>query len=157
VGTIDAYVEAHQDVLGEQPRFDAFNPQWPIFSSNYQGPVARVLGGTLENTLLGAATLVHKNTVLRNSIVRREAVIMDGAELENCIIMDYVKIGKGARLRNVIVDRHNVIEGGAVIGYDSRQDEKTYHVTPAGVVVIPRGNVKSYARDSRGKGPGYAE
>jgi len=38
LGTVDAYFDAHKDVLGDQPRFDAFNPQWPIFSSNYQGP-----------------------------------------------------------------------------------------------------------------------
>jgi glucose-1-phosphate adenylyltransferase len=40
---LDAYFEAHQDLLGLTPRFDVFNPQWRIFSSNYQGPVARIL------------------------------------------------------------------------------------------------------------------
>ena len=45
VGSIDASFKAHGDVLGAEPVFDMFNPQWPIFSSNYQGPVARVLGG----------------------------------------------------------------------------------------------------------------
>ena len=43
VGTLDAYYNAHQDLLGLTPRFDVFNPQWRIFSSNYQGPVARIL------------------------------------------------------------------------------------------------------------------
>lgn len=157
VGTLDAYVEAHRDVLGEEPTFDAFNPQWPIFSSNYQGPVARILGGQLENTLLGAATLVHKNASLKNCIVRREAVIEENVVLENCIVMDYVRIKKGSRLRNVIIDRHNVVAEGSVIGHDRTVDEKLYTVTPTGVVVIPRGSATAFARGSRGKGAGYSE
>ncbi|MGA7801362.1 MAG: glucose-1-phosphate adenylyltransferase [Gammaproteobacteria bacterium] len=157
VGTIDAYFETHKDVLGAEPRFDAFNPRWPIFSSNYQGPVARVLGGEVVNSLLGAATVVHDGARLRNCIIRREAVVESGAELEDCVIMDYVRVKAGARLRRVIVDRHNMVESGERIGFDREEDARRYHVTPAGVVVVPTGSVKYYARDSRGAGPGYAE
>src|SRR3970040_2249904 len=52
VGTLDTYYEAHMDVMGIEPCFDAFNPQWPIYSSHYQGPTARVLRGNLDNVLL---------------------------------------------------------------------------------------------------------
>lgn len=157
LGNVDAYYRAHADVLGEKPRFDVFNPQWPVFSSNYQGPVARVLGGEIENSLLGAATLVHKGVKLKNSIIRREAVVEEGAELEECVVMDYARIGRGARLRRVIVDRHNAIAPGSVLGYDRQQDARSYYVSPGGVVVVPRGESIYYARDSRGSGFGYAE
>jgi glucose-1-phosphate adenylyltransferase len=157
VGNIDAYFEAHRDVLGLEPKFDAFNPQWPIYSSSYQGPVARIIGGQVQNTLLGAAAVVCDGTKVRNSIVRREAVIEEGVELEDCIIMDYTRIGKGAKLRRVIVDRHNHIEPGTRIGFDRAEDEKRYTVSPGGVVVVPSGKVGYYARESRGKGPGYSE
>lgn len=157
VGTIDAYFDCHKDVLGDDPRFDAFNPQWPIYSSNYQGPVARILGGEIDNSLFGAASIVCRGTRVFNSILRRETVVETGAELEDCIVMDYARIGAGAKLRRVIVDRHNHIEPGAVIGYDAEADRRRYHVTPGGVVVIPRGDVCYFARDSRGQGPGYAE
>ena len=150
VGTIDAYFETHKDVLGGEPVFDMFNPQWPIYSSGYQGPVARVLGGELRNTLLGAATVIHDGTKIRNSIVRREAVIEEGVELEDCIIMDYVRIRKGARLRKVIVDRHNCIEAGVQIGFDADQDRQRYLVTPAGVTVVPGGRASYFARGPRG-------
>ena len=157
VGTIDAYYDCHKDVLGVDPRFDAFNPQWPIYSSNYQGPVARILGGEIDNCLFGAASMVCRGTRLRNSIIRREAVVEIGAELEDCIVMDYARIGAGSKLRRVIVDRHNRIEPGTVIGYDAEADRQRYHVTPGGVTVIARGDVCYYARDSRGQGPGYME
>jgi glucose-1-phosphate adenylyltransferase len=157
VGNIDAYFEAHHDVLGLEPIFDAFNPQWPIYSSNYQGPVARIIGGKVENTLLGAAAVISDGVKIKNSIVRREAFIEEGVELEDCIIMDYVRIGKGAKLRRTIVDRHNHIEPGARIGFDRAEDEKRYTVSPGGVVVVPLGKIDFFARESHGEGPGYSE
>jgi glucose-1-phosphate adenylyltransferase len=158
VGNIDAYFDAHKDVLGLEPRFDAFNPQWPIYSSNYQGPVARVIGGAIRNTLLGAATVVSDGVRICNSIIRREAVIEEDVELEDCIVMDYVRIGRGAKLRRVIVDRHNHIEPGASIGFDREEDRRRYTVSAGGVVVVPMGKIGYFARDSRGHGgPGYAE
>ncbi|SEQ92210.1 glucose-1-phosphate adenylyltransferase [Nitrosomonas sp. Nm51] len=156
VGTLDAYFEAHFDVLGMEPRFDAFNPQWPVYSSNYPGPVARVIGGRIDNCLLGAATVIN-NANVRNCILRRESVIEPGAELEDCIIMDYVRVCRGAKLRRTIVDRHNIIEAGARIGYNPDEDRCRYHVTPTGLVVVPSGETSFFARDSRGKGHGYNE
>jgi glucose-1-phosphate adenylyltransferase len=157
VGTLDAYFEAHRDVLGMEPHFDAFNPQWPIFSSHYQGPVARVFASELDNSLIGASAVVN-NASVRNSIIRREAVIEPGVELEDCIIMDYVRVCSGARLRRVIVDRHNIIEANAMIGFDPEADRQRYHVTPGGIVVVPKGSPDYFARDSRGGGGlGYLE
>jgi glucose-1-phosphate adenylyltransferase len=158
VGTVDAYFNAHRDVLGPEPRFDVFNPQWPIFSSNYQGPTAHVLGGEIVNSLLGSGTLVHPETRLCNSILRREAVVERGAVIEDCIIMDYVLIRRNAHLRRVIVDRHNLIDRGERIGLDNDLDRDRFVVSPSGIVVVPRGRIGFYARDTRGAGgPGYAE
>lgn len=156
VGTLDAYFEAHKDVLGINPRFDAFNPQWPIFSSHYQGPVARIFNSTLDNSLLGSGAVVNGASI-RNSIIRREAVIEADVELDECIIMDYVRVYRGARLRRVIVDRHNKVKAGSVIGFDTEADRAHYEVTPGGVVVIPKGRTDYFARNSRGTGLGYDE
>lgn len=156
VGTIDAYYEAHRDVLGVEPSCDLFNPQWPIHSSHYQGPVARVVRGDIENSLLGAATVID-GARLRNTIVRREAVVEEGADVVDCVIMDYVRIGRGAKLRRTIVDRHNAIEPGSSIGFNAEEDRERYTVSPSGVVVVPRGRTPYFARASRQAGPGYAE
>ncbi|MGB5830669.1 MAG: glucose-1-phosphate adenylyltransferase [Thiohalocapsa sp.] len=156
VGNIDAYFNAHKDVLGAEPAFDAFNPDWPIYSSNYQGPVARVLGARLDNALLGAASVVHENADIRNSIIRRESVIEEDVLLDDCIVMDYVRVCKGSRLRRVIIDRHNIIEPGSVIGYDQEADSKLYKVSRGGVTVVPAGNPSVVARAGC-YGGGYSE
>jgi glucose-1-phosphate adenylyltransferase len=156
VGTVDAYFEAHRDLLGLAPRFDVFNPQWPIFSSNYQGPVSRVIRGDIDNSLLGSATLIN-GAKIRNSIIRREAIVEEGAKLEDCVIMDYVRIGRGARLRRTIVDRHNVVDEGERIGHDPEADAERYTVSPSGVVVVSRGYGPYYPRGGRGFSIGYGE
>ena len=150
VGNIDAYFDAHKDVLGAEPVFDMFNPQWPVYSSGYQGPVARVLGGELRNSLLAAATIVHEGARITNSIIRREAVIEEDVEIEDCIIMDYVRVCRGARLRRVIVDRHNIIAAGDRIGYDPEADRQRFKVSEGGVTVMPAGRVSYFARDHLG-------
>jgi glucose-1-phosphate adenylyltransferase len=158
LGTIDAYFAAHKDVLGLEPVFDMFNPEWPIYSSNYQGPVARIQGGEINNSLLGAATVVHKGARITDSIIRRETVIEEDVVLENCIVMDYVRVSRGTRLRNVIVDRHNFIAAGEEIGYDAEKDAQRYTVTAGGVTVLPAGRVSYFARDVEGsRRGGYGE
>jgi glucose-1-phosphate adenylyltransferase len=147
VGTIEAYFNAHQDVLGLEPRFDAFNPAWPIFSSNYQGPVTRILGGSIENSIFAGGTVIKGGRV-RNSVLRREVVLEPDVELEECIVSDYVHIKRGARLRRVIVDQYNVIEAGTQIGFEPEQDAKRYTVAPGGIVVVPMGQAGSGPRSS---------
>ena len=157
VGNLDAYFEAQQDVLGLEPHFDAFNPQWPIYSSHYQGPTARVVQGHLDNVLLGAATIVSGARV-SNSILRREVVVEPGAEIDNCIIMDYARISAGAKLRNAIIDRHNVIPAGARVGYDQAVDRAAgYHITEGGLTVVPLGDVRYFSREEHRAGGGYSE
>ncbi len=147
VGTLDAYYQAHMDLLGLTPRFDTFNAQWPIISTNYQGPSAKFHNAHLDNSVVRAGCLIHGATV-RNSILRREVVLEPGVEVDGCIIMDNVIVKAGAKLRRTIVDRYNVIEAGARIGYDLEADRSRYHVTDSGLVVIPEAQPYVPARTS---------
>ena len=145
VGTLDAYFEAHQDMLGLTPRFDVFNPQWRIFSSNYQGPVARLLDAQVHNSVIAAGSMVRQAS-LRNSLIRREVIIEDDVELEDCVIQDYVWIKRGSRLRRVIVGQYNVIEAGSRIGFDPEADRRRYTVTDGGITVVGPGEVTKSLR-----------
>lgn len=147
VGTLDAYYEAHMDVLGLNPRFDVFNAQWPIFSSNYQGPVARFQNAQIDNGMISAGCLINGARV-KDSVLRREVVLEPGVEVEGCVIMDNVTIRAGAKLRRVIVDRYNIIEPNTRIGYDRAADAARYKVTENGVVVVPEAQPYETARTS---------
>lgn len=143
VGTLEAYWRAHMDLLGEEPRFDLDNRHWPILTGRYHGPLARIVGGEIENVHIGEGSLVKRATI-RNSILSRGVWVNEGAVIEDSIIMDFASVGKGAHLRRVIVDRFNIIGAGQEIGLDPEADRQHYHVDPAGLVVIPRGGRREF-------------
>jgi len=133
VGTIDAYWQAHMDLLGRTPRLDLANPRWPIYTAPYRGPSARVIAGTIEDSLLGEGCLVEDATV-RRSILGRGVRVLPGATVEESILLDHTTVGAGARVRRVIADRFNVIDGGARVGVEP----------PAtGITVLPRGTTRA--------------
>ncbi|MCK5435088.1 MAG: glucose-1-phosphate adenylyltransferase, partial [Nitrosomonadaceae bacterium] len=146
VGDIDTYYAAHHDVLGGKPKFNLFNPQWFINSSNYQGPSPRILSGDIEDSVIGAGSLVTCARI-RNTILRREVVLEENVDLEDCVIMDYTIIRRGSQLKRVIVDRHNEINSHSRIGFDVVEDRARYHVSKGGVVVLSRG----VARPEKGR------
>jgi glucose-1-phosphate adenylyltransferase len=143
VGTVEAYWEAHMDLLGESPRFDLDNRYWPIRTGQHPGPAARVIGGEIDNVHLGEASLVKRATI-RNSILGRSVWVNEGAVIEDSIVMDHTTVGKGARLRRAIVDRFNIIPADSEIGIDRLLDRRRHFVDPAGLVVVPRGGRREF-------------
>ena len=145
VGTIDAYWEAHMDLLGESPRFDLDNRYWPIRSEHHPGPPARFIGAELDNCQVGEASLIKRATI-RNSILGRSVWVNEGAVIEDSIVMDHTTVGKGARLRRAIIDRFNIVPADTEIGVDPAQDRRRFHGEPSGLVVVPRGGRREFLR-----------
>jgi glucose-1-phosphate adenylyltransferase len=141
VGTISAYWQAHMDLLGSSPRLDLANPLWPILTSTFPGPSARIIDGQISDSLVGEGSRVERATI-RRSILGRGVVIEPDATVEESIVMDYTIVGPGARLRRTIADRYNVIERGVVTGEDPAADADRYHVDASGIVIIPRGQTR---------------
>lgn len=137
VGTIDAYFQAHRDLLSVEPKFDMFNPKWRIAANNYQGPSPRLFNVEIDNSIISSGCII-KGARIRNSIIRSE-VLMEDVELDECIVMDHSVLRKGVRLKRVIVDQYNTIEAGECIGYDRQADCRRFTVTDSGIVVIARG------------------
>ena len=133
VGTLDAYYEANRDTLGLNPKLELGNRAWPIRSSAYQGPPANILDAKIENSHIGAGSRLG-SCIVRNSVIRREVMIEDGALVEDSIIMDYCVIRRGAKIRRAIIDRYNVIEANAIVDGE-HFDSTRYHRTETGLVV----------------------
>lgn len=138
VGTLDAYWQAHMDILGERPILDLYNPAWPILTDTYDGPVASFVRAQLDEAMVGQGSSVVEAQI-RRSVIGRNVRIAPGATIEDSVIMDGATIGAKARLRRVIADRFNDIADGATIGWDLHRDRSKYHVTKSGLVVLPRG------------------
>lgn len=139
VGTIKAYWEAHNDFLGEFPRFELDNRLWPIRPSRHDRPAARILGGTIINSTVAEGSIIQKDARVENSTIRRGVLIESGAVVRNSVIMDYVTIKRNAHLSHVIIDRNNVVEAGLHIG--GRMEREEFwgaHYDPSGIAVLPK-------------------
>jgi glucose-1-phosphate adenylyltransferase len=137
VGTIDAYFDAHFDTLGATPRFRMTNKHWPIYASPDQAESAQIENGVLHRSVVGSGSIVD-GASLDHAMLRRSVLVERNAHLEHCIVMERSRIGPGARIRRAIIDQDNDIPGHERIGFDMEADRKRFHVTPSGIVVVPR-------------------
>jgi len=136
VGTIDAYYDAHMDLVAVHPIFNLYNGQWPIFTHHPQLPSAKFIeGGIAQESLVGAGTIIAGATV-RQSVISTNVRLRAGAYVEGSVLMDGVQIGRGAVVRRAILDKDVVVPDGAHIGVDPEQDRARYHVSDGGIVVL---------------------
>lgn len=138
VGTIRAYWDAQMDLLGEAPRLDLGNNEWPIRTGAYPGPGSRILSTRVENALIGEGCQIAGARIER-SVIGRGVMIEKGAEITDSVVMDHTHIGAGARLERAIVDRFNRIEAGASVTDAAAGAYPGAVSDPSGIIVLPRG------------------
>ncbi|MEK7308143.1 MAG: sugar phosphate nucleotidyltransferase, partial [Nitrospirota bacterium] len=135
VGTIKAFWDAHQDILGSEPLFEMNNELWPIRPSRNELSAAKILKGEIINSMISEGTVVN-NAKIVNSVIRRGVVIEDDVEVIDSIIMDRVVLKRGCRLNKTIVDCYNVIEEGVSVGEGSDKPYWRARLDPSGITVI---------------------
>jgi len=144
IGTIDSYFQANMDLRAVTPSFNLYNPRWPIKTTGYtELPPAKFVfdehgrRGTALNSVICEGTIISGGEV-RDSVVGRNVFVHSYSDVDESIVMDNVEIGRYARVKRTIIDKNVKIPEGAAIGYDLNEDRKKYHVSPGGIVVIPR-------------------
>ncbi len=93
--------------------------------------------GFAVDSLISTGCIVSGGRVV-DSVLGRNVFIHSWAEVRESIIMDGVDIGRHCRIRRAIIDKNVVIPPGTEIGYNLQADARHYHVSPGGVVVIPK-------------------
>jgi glucose-1-phosphate adenylyltransferase len=139
VGTLDAYHDAHMDLVSVHPVFNLYNRSWPILTNLPPLPPAKfVEGGNAHESMVGAGSIVSGAHV-RNSVIASDVRIAGGAYVEGCVIMPGVRIGSGAVVRNTVLDKYCTVADGAQLGVDLDGDRQQYTVSEGGIVVIGKG------------------
>ena len=137
VGTVDAFYEAHMDLISVHPIFNLYNQQWPIHTAETGNlpPAKFVKGGIAQSSMVSAGCIISAGTV-RNSVLSENVIVEEGASVEGCVLMPGVRIGKGAVVRHAIIDKNVVVSEGQIVGVDRELDQQRFKVSNGGVVCI---------------------
>jgi glucose-1-phosphate adenylyltransferase len=141
VGELDAYHEAHMDLISPVPVFNLYNLEWPIMTWQPPLPPAKfVVDGQPGQALdsLVCTGVIVAGGMVRRSVLSPQVRIESGAEVEGSILLDGVQVGRGAVVRNCILDKNVVVEEGARIGVDAAADRARYTVSRKGIVVVAK-------------------
>lgn len=116
VGTIDAYWEAHMDLLSSPPSLNLNDRTWVIHTRSEERPPVRIgadtrivdsmitdgsvigAGAVIERSILSPGVFVGPGAVVRESVILNDAYIETGARVERALVDKIAVIGKNARV-----------------------------------------------------------
>ncbi|AHI03494.1 glucose-1-phosphate adenylyltransferase [Corynebacterium falsenii] len=142
VGTVDAFYEAHMDLISVHPVFNLYNQKWPIHTAETGNlpPAKFVKGGIAQSSMVSAGCIISAGTV-RNSVLSENVIVEEGATVDGCVIMPGVRIGKDAVVRHAIIDKNVKISDGTIVGVDRNSDQERFTISAGGVVCIGKNEV----------------
>jgi glucose-1-phosphate adenylyltransferase len=145
VGTLEAYYDAHLDLVSVQPIFNLYNRRWPILTHTPPLPPAKFVHDEPGRTGHAIESLASPGCIISGGEVRRSVLspgvrVHSRAEIDGCVLMHGVDVGRGSQLRRDSDDKGVDIPPGTQIGYDKEVDRsRGFHVTDTDLVVIGKG------------------
>ncbi len=147
VGTVEAYWDAHMDLLNQPPSLNLNDRTWIIHTRSEERPPVRIQqnsqikdslitdgaiiaeGAVVERSVLSPGVYIGPNAVIRESIILNDAYIEAGATVDRCIVDKIAVIGHGAKVgkgdagitcigKNTHVPPNYVVGGGCILDVD---------------------------------------
>ncbi len=139
VGSIDAYFDAHMDLVSIHPIFNLYNREWPLLTNPPSLPPAKFSeGGIAHDSIVGAGSIISGGH-LNRTVASYDVHVGTGASVEGSVLMPSVRIGDRAVIHRAILDKNVIVESGAQIGVDLERDRQRFTISPSGIVVVGKG------------------
>jgi glucose-1-phosphate adenylyltransferase len=116
VGTVSAYWDCHQELLGKEPPIDLDDPAWPIRTRGlaHRSSVRVRRGSEVQDSLLAPGAVVAGN--VERSVVGRGGVVEAGAVVRESVLLPGAVVRRGARVERAILDDRVEVCPDAVVG-----------------------------------------
>ena len=156
IGTIDSYFKSHMELITNPPALDLYNANWRIFTYQQQLPPAKFISfesssnGKIENSMVSGGCLVIQSNISK-SLLFSNVMVEQNCDLQEVLALPGSSIGENCRLTRVVIDNGCKILPGSVIGENSEEDAKRFHITPEGIVFVSRemlGQIRRYIPSS---------
>ena len=142
VGTLDAYWEAHMELVAVEPQLNLYDQEWPILTHQIQLPPAKFVFNDAERRGEAHDSLVSGGCVISGARVNRSLLfsnvtVHSFATVTDSVVLPDVDIGRHCRIQKAIIDRGCQLPENTVIGEDHEQDKaRGFRVTDNGVVLV---------------------
>ncbi len=141
VGTIDAYWSANMELIGVKPDLNLYDKTWPIWTHQLQAPPAKFVfddddrrGQAIDSMVSGGC--VVSGATVRHSLLFSQVRVNSFSVVQDSVILPEVNVGRHCRITRAIIEKGCDVPEGTVIGENREDDERRFHVSPGGVVLV---------------------
>jgi glucose-1-phosphate adenylyltransferase len=141
VGTIDSLWQANLELIDISPELNLYDSDWPIWTYQEQLPPAKFVfdddnrRGTAVDSMVAGGCIVSGARV-RHSLLFSQVRVHSFSDIQDTVVFPDVDIGRDCHIRKAVIDRGCRIPEGTRIGFDRKADEKRFHVSSKGVVLV---------------------
>jgi len=141
VGTIDAYWSANMELIGVNPAMNLYDNSWPIWTHQEQTPPAKFVFDDDDRRGLAVDSMVSGGCVIsgaqiKHSLLFSNVRVNSYTSVQDSIILPQVNIGRHCRISKAIIEKGCDIPEGTIIGENRTEDERRFHVSQGGVVLV---------------------
>lgn len=142
VGTLDAYWEAHMELVSVAPQLNLYDQEWPIMTHQLQLAPAKFIfndddrRGEAHDSMVSGGCLIS-GARITGSLLFSNVTVRSFSTVTDSVLLPEVEVGRNCKINKAIIDRGCKLPENTVIGEDHEKDaERGFRVTDNGVVLV---------------------
>jgi glucose-1-phosphate adenylyltransferase len=117
VGTIDAYWEAHMDLLTTPPSLDLNDRSWIIHTRSEERPPVKIeAGAVIEDSMITDGSIICAGARVVRSVLSPGVYVGPNAVVYESVVLTDSYIEAGATIERAVIDKGVVVGQGAHVG-----------------------------------------